>query len=81
MELQGFSDIPTINMGQTHTLTVGVDFADTTQAVQFDLIFGTAKFPLTLSAPVGEQLQPIVITPEVFKNLQCNFYYLFLSNK
>uniref|UniRef100_A0A915KA21 AP-3 complex subunit beta-1/2 C-terminal domain-containing protein n=1 Tax=Romanomermis culicivorax TaxID=13658 RepID=A0A915KA21_ROMCU len=72
MDIQGLCQLENIAVGQSKTLILGVDFADTTQCASIELVVmpGDYRFFVNLIAPVGEQLEPVVMTKDLFKNLQ-----------
>ena len=49
---------------------MGIDFNDTTQPAVFDLCAVKNKFSVTISAPVGELLQPITMSENEFNQQQ-----------
>ncbi len=78
MELEGFPASGAVVVGgQSSTVTLGINFADTTQAVVLEMELKreeeSKKSTVTIEAPVGEQLQPILMSPVQFKNEQSMF--------
>lgn len=79
MEMQGAVECESVAPNQTSSAVIGIDFADTTQAVNFELIADERKHQVSIAAPVGEQLQPIMISMDQFKVLQRKLHFFALS--
>ena len=58
--------------GQSTTVLMSINFNDTTQPAQFQLCCKDKKYNVSITAPVGELLQPNTITENDFLNLQGN---------
>ena len=52
------------------SVLMAVDFNDTTQPAQFTIGVDDRKHPVSLTAPVGELVQPYTMTENDFNNLQ-----------
>jgi len=57
-------------VGSTVTAPLTIDFNDTTQSAQFDLCTSSRKYPVSVSAPVGELLRPHTLNEKEFITLQ-----------
>lgn len=70
MSLQEFPPIPTLAPSNSTTVLLSVDFNDTTQPAQFELIRDNKKFNVSITAPVGELVQPNTLTENDFLALK-----------
>jgi len=59
MSLHEFPAVSNVPPDQSRTVTLGVDFRDTTQAAKFDLVIDNRPHTLTISCPMGELVRPI----------------------
>ena len=73
MQVQDFPTISLLGAGSSSSVTMGIDFADTTQPAVFDIHVGDKKFKVTIKAPVGELLQPVTYSENDFISLQSKF--------
>ena len=55
---------------QSTTVLMAIDFNDTTQPAKFDICTQTKKYSVSVSAPVGELLQPNTLTENDFLTSQ-----------
>jgi len=67
--------IGTIACGETRTITLGIDFNDTTQGVKLNLLWSIEesdgkKVLLTIKAPVGELLRAVNMSENTFTSQQ-----------
>lgn len=69
MSLSPMPSIAHLQPQQTQTAVVGIDFADTTQKAVFEILTDESCIKATLGAPVGEQLEPVMIDEDGFKKL------------
>lgn len=53
---------------------MGVDFNDTTQAAKFQIKTSGGNFEVSITAPVGELLQPNTLTENDFLKLQSMYF-------
>ncbi|XP_014666116.1 PREDICTED: AP-3 complex subunit beta-2-like [Priapulus caudatus] len=68
MELKSFPEIECLAVGESRSATIGIDYADTTQPAVLEVVVAaTGSHAVSLPAPVGEQLQPIIITDNDFR--------------
>jgi len=56
--------------GASVTVLMDIDFNDTTQPAQFQICTHSKAFNVSITAPVGELLQPNTITENDFLKLQ-----------
>ncbi|XP_031565931.1 AP-3 complex subunit beta-2-like [Actinia tenebrosa] len=56
LKLQEFQEIGTLDRGASISVSIGIDFNDTTQPATFTISTPTRQFPVTIKAPVGELL-------------------------
>ena len=73
MAMQEFPAVPALASANSVTVIVGVDFNDTTQPAQFQLLCDNNKFSVSISAPVGELLQPNTLTENDFLSLRSEY--------
>jgi len=59
MSLHEFPAVSNIPPDQARTVTLGVDFRDTTQAAKFDLVIDLRPHTVTIACPMGELVRPI----------------------
>ena len=62
-------------VGSTVTAPLTIDFNDTTQSAQFDLCTSLCKYPVSITAPVGELLRPHTLNEKEFITLQSEFIF------
>lgn len=87
MDMHPFPEIESLPVGGRILATLGIDFNETTQPANFDIGVGERIFSVSISAPVGELLQPIAISEVEFlaqqgklKGLNENSIMVELSN-
>ena len=59
MSLHEFPAVSNIPADQSRTVTLGVDFKDTTQAAKFDIVIDNRPFTVAVSCPMGELVRPL----------------------
>ena len=59
MSLHEFPAVSNIPADQSRTVTLGVDYKDTTQAAKFDIVIDNRPFTVALSCPMGELVRPL----------------------
>jgi len=62
--------VGSLAVGSTVSASLTIDFNDTTQSAQFDLCTSSRKYPVSISAPVGELLRPHTLNEKEFVTLQ-----------
>jgi len=70
MSIHEFPAIPILSSGGTSTVTLGINFNDTTQNAKFDITLteedgGKRCHGVSIAAPIGEMLRPIAV-PETY---------------
>ncbi|GFO30668.1 Ap-3 complex subunit beta [Plakobranchus ocellatus] len=70
MEIHDFPEIASLGVGSTSMALMGINFNDTTQAAGFQLSCEQGSFPVSISAPVGELMQPHTMGESEFKSQQ-----------
>ncbi|XP_022105220.1 AP-3 complex subunit beta-2-like isoform X2 [Acanthaster planci] len=70
MKLHEFPEVTNLGVGKSVSVTLGVDFADTTQPANFEICTESRKFSVSIKAPVGELLQPISMSEREFLSEQ-----------
>ena len=77
-----FTALTAIPAASTRLVTLGIDFCDSTQNIQFDLIASGRPIRMTLRPPVGELIRPVTCTEGYFINEQGKdeLTFLFLKN-
>ena len=59
MSLHEFPAVSNIAADQSRTVTMGVDYKDTTQAAKFDIVIDNRPFTVAVSCPMGELVRPL----------------------
>ena len=59
MSLHEFPAVSNIGPDQARTVTLGVDFKDSTQAAKFDLVIDNRPHSVSITCPMGELVRPI----------------------
>ena len=59
MSLHEFPAVSNIAPDQSRTVTLGVDFKDSTQAAKFDLVIDNRPHSVTIACPMGELVRPV----------------------
>ncbi|CAG2221316.1 AP3B [Mytilus edulis] len=72
MEIQDFPELDSLGEGATTTAVFSINFNDTTQPAKFDLCTTDQKFNVSITAPVGELLQPHTMSEGEFTSQQEN---------
>uniref|UniRef100_A0A914WCZ3 AP-3 complex subunit beta n=1 Tax=Plectus sambesii TaxID=2011161 RepID=A0A914WCZ3_9BILA len=73
LSVSGFDDSVALAPGKSVSVMLGVDFADTTQDAVLSVEVsqsdesGPRRLTLTIQAPVGEQLEPVLLSQQQFK--------------
>ncbi|KAH9524487.1 AP-3 complex subunit beta-2 [Bulinus truncatus] len=67
MEINDFPEIASLGVGACTSVLMGINFNDTTQPASFQLVTEQKTFSLSISAPVGELLQPHTMGENEFK--------------
>uniref|UniRef100_A0A2C9JVD6 AP-3 complex subunit beta n=1 Tax=Biomphalaria glabrata TaxID=6526 RepID=A0A2C9JVD6_BIOGL len=67
MEIHDFPEIASLGVGACTSVLMGINFNDTTQPASFQLVTEQKTYSLTISAPVGELLQPHTMGENDFK--------------
>ena len=70
MEIQEFPEIDSLGKGATTTVVFSINFNDTTQPAKFDLCTQDQKYNISITAPVGELLQPHTMSDGEFTTQQ-----------
>ncbi|XP_043933750.1 AP-3 complex subunit beta-2 isoform X2 [Protopterus annectens] len=70
MRIHPFQEIESLTPGETVTVTMGIDFCDSTQAANFQLCTHTRKFYVSIQPPVGELTAPMFMSENEFKKEQ-----------
>ncbi|XP_033022723.1 AP-3 complex subunit beta-2 isoform X3 [Lacerta agilis] len=70
MRVQEFKEIESLAPGETVSVTMGIDFCDSTQAASFQLCTHTRQFYVSIQPPVGELMAPVFMSENEFKKEQ-----------
>ncbi|XP_061451097.1 AP-3 complex subunit beta-2 isoform X6 [Rhineura floridana] len=70
MRVQDFKEIESLAPGETVSVTMGIDFCDSTQAASFQLCTHTRQFYVSIQPPVGELMAPVFMSENEFKKEQ-----------
>ncbi|XP_060617604.2 AP-3 complex subunit beta-1 isoform X1 [Anolis sagrei] len=65
-----FNSIESLEPGKSITVTMGIDFCDSTQAASFLLCTKEDQFSVSIQPPVGELLLPVTMSEKDFKKEQ-----------
>lgn len=65
-----FEFLASLPPGSSTTSLLSIDFNETTQPAQFDLCTSARKFPISITAPVGELLKANTLNEKEFLTLQ-----------
>ena len=65
-----FSALTSLPVGTTRLVTIGIDFADSTQNVHFDLIASGRPIKINIRPPIGEMVRAITCSEGHFINEQ-----------
>ncbi|XP_050184711.1 AP-3 complex subunit beta-1 isoform X2 [Myiozetetes cayanensis] len=70
MRMHEFNPIECLEPGGSTTVTVGIDFCDSTQTASFQLCTKEDHFNVSIQPPVGELLLPVTMSEKDFKKEQ-----------
>ncbi|XP_008101130.2 AP-3 complex subunit beta-1 isoform X1 [Anolis carolinensis] len=70
MKVHMFNSIESLEPGKSITVTMGIDFCDSTQAASFFLCTKEDQFSVSIQPPVGELLLPVTMSEKDFKKEQ-----------
>lgn len=56
------------------TISIGIDYNESTQPAKFELKTSENTFSLTIKASVGEMIQPILLSEGEFTAAQSNYF-------
>ncbi|XP_029399761.1 AP-3 complex subunit beta-1 isoform X1 [Mus pahari] len=70
MQMHAFHPIDSLEPEGSVTVSVGIDFCDSTQTASFQLCTKDDCFSVTLQPPVGELLSPVAMSEKDFKKEQ-----------
>ena len=77
MSIHEFPAVSNIGPDQARTVTLGVDYKDSTQAAKFDLVIDNRPHSVSLPCPMGELVRPVNLALVDFNREQVNCdYYL-----
>ncbi|XP_051875519.1 AP-3 complex subunit beta-1 isoform X1 [Pristis pectinata] len=66
MKMHDFHEIDSLEPGTSQTVSMGIDFCDSTQAANFQLCTSNDQFSVSIQPPVGELLLPITTSEKDF---------------
>ncbi|XP_078419308.1 AP-3 complex subunit beta-1 isoform X1 [Cetorhinus maximus] len=70
MQMHDFYEIECLEPGISKTVSMGIDFCDSTQAANFQLCTFNDHFSVSVQPPVGELLLPVTTSEKDFKKEQ-----------
>ncbi|XP_023227942.1 AP-3 complex subunit beta-1-like isoform X1 [Centruroides sculpturatus] len=70
VEVKGVTEIGSLPVGSMLTITIGIDYNETTQPAWFELKSKKRSHNLSIKAPIGETLQPVEISKADFLTQQ-----------
>ncbi|XP_044302273.1 AP-3 complex subunit beta-1 isoform X2 [Varanus komodoensis] len=73
MKVHMFNPIECLEPGKVITVSMGIDFCDSTQAANFQLCTKDDQFSVTIQPPVGELLLPVTMSEKDFKRERACF--------
>ena len=77
MSLHEFPAVSNIGPDQARTVTLGVDFKDSTQAAKFDLVIDNRPHSVSITCPMGELVRPINLALLDYNQEQVHFCMRF----
>lgn len=66
MELSDLPSFDNLGPGQTRLVVMGVDYGDSSQVAEFELVVDDNKHVVAIGAPFGEQIQPLIMSEVKF---------------
>ncbi|XP_076356504.1 LOW QUALITY PROTEIN: AP-3 complex subunit beta-2-like [Tachypleus tridentatus] len=66
MEIKGMPEIASLPVGHSVSTNIGIDYNESTQPANLEITTEKQKFNVTIKAPIGEILQPVIINEENF---------------
>ncbi|XP_072904332.1 AP-3 complex subunit beta-1 isoform X1 [Hemitrygon akajei] len=66
MKMHDFHEIDSLEPGASKTVSMGIDFCDSTQTANFQLCANDDQFSVSIQPPVGELLLPVAISEKDF---------------
>lgn len=73
MHIHDFHSINTLDVGASANATFGIDFNDTLQPADFDLLTSDRSFKVKVESPVGELMSAVTMNENDFKLKQSEF--------
>uniref|UniRef100_A0A4W3K2J3 Adaptor related protein complex 3 subunit beta 1 n=1 Tax=Callorhinchus milii TaxID=7868 RepID=A0A4W3K2J3_CALMI len=70
MQIHDFHKLDCLNVGESKTVSMGIDFCDSTQAANFHLCTQNDQFSVAIQPPVGELLLPVTTSEKDFRKEQ-----------
>ena len=70
MSLHEFSALSNLLPDQSRSVTLGIDYNDTTQAAKLDLVIGSRPYTVSISCPTGEMMRPLNMSQMAFTQEQ-----------
>ncbi|XP_066471022.1 AP-3 complex subunit beta-1 isoform X2 [Tiliqua scincoides] len=67
MRTHTFNSIESLEPGESITVSMGIDFCDSTQTANFQLCTKDDQFSVNIQPPVGELLSPVTMSEKDFK--------------
>ncbi|XP_072848778.1 AP-3 complex subunit beta-1 isoform X2 [Pogona vitticeps] len=67
LKVHTFNPIESLEPGKSITVTMGIDFCDSTQTASFQLCTKSDQFSVNVQPPVGELLLPVTMSENDFK--------------
>ena len=74
MHLHEFHSINTLDVGASANTTFGIDFNDTLQPADFDMLTSDRSYKVKVEAPVGELLSAVTMNENDFKSKQSEYF-------
>lgn len=78
MLLHEFAPISQLSPNSTLIGTLGIDFADSTQPVSFDVIANGRANTITLRPPVGELIRAVTMPEHMFISEQSKYFLTYI---
>lgn len=75
-QLHDFHSISQLDVDASISVTLGIDFNDTLQPAEFDLLTSDRTFKVKIEAPVGELMSATTMSENDFYSKQGNMFLL-----
>ncbi|XP_042902045.1 AP-3 complex subunit beta-2 [Parasteatoda tepidariorum] len=70
IEVHGFPERDVLPPNSTFVVSIGIDYNESTQPAKFDLKTSERSYSLSIKAPIGEMIQPVLLSEGEFMSSQ-----------